>query len=106
MGKRTGRKPDRLVTACLHGIVSRYCGGYRLPNHPPTGAVREAALTEIRRQTTRADLLAEVAGLRLGYDGDQAAHDLLVEAGADVRLIPAWVEEGQRRRNKPLHSAP
>lgn len=102
-----GRKPDRLVTACLHGIVSRYCGGYRLPNHHPlAGAAREAALTEIRGQTTRSDLLAEVAGLRLGFDGDQAAHDLLVEAGADTGLIPAWVEEGRRRRNKPLHSAP
>lgn len=107
MGKRAGRKSDELVTACLHGIVSRYCGGYRLPSlQPPAGADREAALAEIRGQTTRADLLAEVAGLMLGFDGNQAAHDLLIEAGADTGLIPAWVEEGRRRRNKPLHSAP
>lgn len=101
MGKRTGRKSDELITASLLGIVARHCHG-----GPLTGDQRDAAIAEIRGETTRADLLAEVAGLKLGFDGDQAAHNLLVEAGADVALIPAWVEEGDRRARKLPHSAP
>lgn len=101
MGKRTGPKPDELITASLLGIVARHCR-----SGPPTGEQRAAVLAEIRDETTRADLLAEVAGLKLGFDGNQAAHDLLVEAGADTGLIPAWVEEGERRARKLPHSAP
>jgi hypothetical protein len=49
----------------------------------------------------RADLLAEVAGIFEGASegelGEPAAQ-LCRDAGADPDAIPAWVEEGRRRR--------
>ena len=53
----------------------------------------------------RADLLAEVAGLEVGCTegqldeprGRQAAC-LCRKVGADLEAIPAWIEEGRRRR--------
>jgi hypothetical protein len=53
----------------------------------------------------RADLLAHVAGLLEGF-GDGALDEPLVRqaarlcwaAGADPDSIPAWIEEGRRRR--------
>ena len=61
------------------------------------------------RGVLRADLLAEQAGLLLGASdrgGPHAAHqalagELLVEAGADLKLLPRWRAEG-RRRQMPL----
>ena len=53
----------------------------------------------------RADLLAEVAGIlegasegRLNEPLARQAAQLCREAGADPDLIPAWIEEGRRRR--------
>jgi hypothetical protein len=53
----------------------------------------------------RVDLLAEVAGIFEGTsEGEldeplaRQAAQLCRDAGADLDAIPAWVEEGQRRR--------
>jgi hypothetical protein len=53
----------------------------------------------------RADLLAEVAGLaegaaegQLDESRERQAADLCHKAGADPEAIPAWIEEGRRRR--------
>jgi hypothetical protein len=53
----------------------------------------------------RADLLAEVAGLLKGFGEGQLdeplarqAAGLCRDAGADPDSIPAWIEEGRRRR--------
>ena len=53
----------------------------------------------------RADLLAEVAGILEGArEGEmdeplaRQAADLCRKAGADPEAIPAWIEEGRRRR--------
>ena len=64
----------------------------------------------------RADLLAEVCGILIGAsEGEpnealkrQAAR-LCCLAGADPEAIPAWIEEGRRRRanaGKPPFSEP
>ena len=51
----------------------------------------------------RSDLLAETAGILLGAargtldEARTRAAALCIEAGADVTLIPQWVEEGRRR---------
>jgi hypothetical protein len=71
----------------------------------PTGDETAAAVAELREVAgDRPDLLAEEAGLLLGYYEDElgepqakAAAHFLVAAGADEALIPAWIKEGQRR---------
>lgn len=102
MGRRRAPKPDRLITASLHGILARRCQ----VSGPLTEQQRAATIVEIRAETTRPDLLAEVAGILLGAKGDRLARDLLVEAGADESLIEGWAEEGHRRASKARHSAP
>jgi hypothetical protein len=64
----------------------------------------------------RADLLAEVAGIFEGTsEGEldevfaRSAARLCRRAGADLEAIPAWIEEGRRRRASarlPPFSAP
>ena len=64
----------------------------------------------------RADLLAEVAGIFEGTsEGEldeplaRQAAQLCRDAGADPDVIPAWIEEGRRRRASaalPPFSAP
>lgn len=104
MRKPPKPRPDRLIVASLHGIVARRVreAGHR----PLEGIDRDAAIAEIRHTTTQPDLLAQVAGIILGFDGDRVGHDLLVDAGADVDVIPAWRAEGERRAAAPRHSAP
>lgn len=52
----------------------------------------------------RADLLAEVAGVGIGFAAEwnepraRQAADLCRLAGADEALIPRWIEVGQERR--------
>jgi hypothetical protein len=52
----------------------------------------------------RADLLAQAAGLTLGFHAgaldeprQHQAATLLIKAGADPALVPAWEAEGRRR---------
>ena len=63
-------------------------------------------MRELRKLASgRADLLAEVAGIFEGTsEGEldeplaRQAAQLCRDAGADLNAIPAWIEEGRRRR--------
>ena len=55
----------------------------------------------------RADLLAEQAGLLIGFSEGtvmepfkRCAAGLLIAAGADESLVPQWVEEGRCRQSR------
>ena len=76
-----------------------------------------AAVAELREVVgDRPDLLAEEAGVKVGFhEGGldepraKAAAQLLIAAGADESLLPGWIEEGRRRaevRRRPLFSNP
>jgi hypothetical protein len=92
--------PDRL-------LVTQTAGSATLPG--PSGrlaADREAATTAELSQAPAgwAALLAECAGLVLGYgehQSDAARYrqiaDLCVGAGVDKTLIEAWIEVGRQR---------
>lgn len=92
---------DRLLGAKLCGEALHHAKWRAL-----TDEETAAAVTEIRQLAGgRADLLAEQAGLLLGFgEGTlseplrRCAAQLLVAAGADESLIPGWAEEGRRRR--------
>ena len=72
---------------------------------PLTGAGEAAALAELAEVADgRIDLLAEEAGLMIGFhdqDADAAVYlqiaELCIKAGADTALISRWVEEGRCR---------
>jgi hypothetical protein len=72
---------------------------------PLTPDEEAAAVAELARVAAgRADLLAQAAGLALGFHAGtleeprlRQAAGLLVRAGADEALIPAWEAEGRRR---------
>ena len=95
------RNEDDLVT------VARLTGAAR--RHAPRGAASweetAAAVAELREIAgRRGDLLAEAAGLLIGYyqgtpeevkAGTAARY--CRAAGADPSLIPRWIAEGQRR---------
>ena len=101
---------DRILVARISGTARRHVRWREL-----TEAEEAAAVAELRELAgARADLLAEVAGLEVGstegqlYEprGHQAA-GLCRKAGADREAIPAWIEEGRRRRanaNRPPFS--
>ena len=92
-------KRDKALLAEITGVARRLARG-RL-----SGAEQqEAAATLSQVAQGRADLLAESAGLAIGsQEGgrDEARHlqaaQLCIDAGADLSLIPQWVEEGRRR---------
>lgn len=91
---------DQLTVARLTGVAGRHA-----PFREPTGAETATAVTELREIAgDRGDLLAEVAGLLIGFYQEtkqerkaQAAARYCVAAGADPDLIPHWMEEGQSR---------
>ena len=100
---------DRLLIAELHGTAGHHSRWREL-----TDAEEAAAVVELA--AGRADLLAEVCGILIGAsEGElneplkrQAAR-LCCLAGADPEAIPAWIEEGRRRRanaGKPPFSEP
>jgi len=92
-------KRDKALLAEITGVARRLARG------PLSGAEQQeaaAALSQVAQG--RADLLAESAGLAIGaHEGgrDEArylqAAQLCIDAGADLSLIPQWVEEGRRR---------
>jgi hypothetical protein len=99
----TDKRPaaDRILVAQLTGTARHHARWREL-----TGAEEAAAVAALRELAAgRADLLAEVAGILEGASegeldeplGRQAA-DLCRKAGADLEAIPAWIEEGRRRR--------
>ena len=92
---------DRLLVAGLYGEARRRAQWREL-----TSDEEAAAVAELRELAGgRADLLAEVAGILEGArEGEpdeplaRQAADLCRKAGADPAAIPAWIEEGRRRR--------
>jgi hypothetical protein len=92
---------DRLLVAQIWG-QARHRARWR----PLTAAEEAAAVAELRAVAGgRADLLAEVAGILEGAsEGDldeplaRQAAVLCRKAGADPEHIPAWIDEGRRRR--------
>jgi hypothetical protein len=92
---------DRILVAQLTG-EARHHAKWRLL----TAAEETAAVTELRELAGgRADLLAEVAGILEGTrEGEldeplaRQAAMLCRRAGADPAAIPAWIQEGRRRR--------
>jgi hypothetical protein len=103
---------DRLLVARISGIARRHASW-----RAPAGNELAAAVAELREVAgDRPDLLAEVAGIGLGFhEGGldepraKAAAQVLIAAGADESLIPRWIEEGRRRaeiRRRPPVSNP
>jgi hypothetical protein len=92
---------DRILIAQLTGTAKRHARWREL-----SGEEEAAAVAELRELAAgRTDLLAEVAGLAEGFGEGQLneprarqAADLCRKAGADPEAIPAWIEEGRRRR--------
>ena len=92
--------PDRILVAQLGGTARRHSRWHAL-----TAGEEAAAVAELREVAGgRADLLAEVAGVEVGFaeewDEPRAAQaaDLCRRAGADEKLIPRWIEVGRERR--------
>lgn len=92
---------DRLLVAELYGEARRRAQWRELSSDEESAAV--TALRELAGG--RADLLAEVAGILEGAHEDKLdgpiarqAAMLCRKAGADAEAIPAWIEEGRRRR--------
>ena len=103
---------DRILVAQLTGEARHHARWRDL-----TEAEHAAAVGELRELAAgRADLLAEVAGIFEGTsEGEldeplaRQAAQLCRDAGADPDAIPAWIEEGRRRRaaaGLPPFSAP
>jgi hypothetical protein len=92
---------DRILVAQLTGEAR-----HRARWQDFTEAEEDAAVAELRELAAgRADLLAEVAGIFEGTsEGEpdeplaRSAARLCRLAGADPEAIPAWAEEGRRRR--------
>ena len=97
------RKPtDGILRAQLSGRAVRLARD--------GGSIAEA-IAELRDMAGgRVDLLAEAAGVQVGYwsakpsGGDAVvAAGLLIMAGADHKRIAQWVEVGRQRASKPMH---
>ena len=100
MTGQTARDLDQLTVALLTGAAWRHASG-----REPTGAETAAAVRELREMAGgRGDLLAEVAGLLIGYYRRtaeelkaRAAAYYCITAGAGLDLIPRWIETGSSR---------
>jgi hypothetical protein len=76
---------------------------------PLTADEETAALADLTLVAGgRTDLLAQAAGLALGFHAgaldeprQHQAATLLLKAGADPALVPAWEAEGRRRARLP-----
>jgi hypothetical protein len=94
---------DRILVARLDGAAGRLSRWGALDD-----AQAAAGAAELRELAGgRGDLLAEVAGVRLGTAESkgseyavqaEAVARLCRLAGADPEAIPGWIEEGRRRR--------
>jgi hypothetical protein len=91
---------ERLLAARITGTAARYARGRPLSEADEAEAL--ASITEVA--AGRTDLLAQVAGLAIGFSEggpdelrQQQAAQLLITAGADQGLLPEWIEEGRRR---------
>ncbi len=110
MNGPSAREPDRLAVARLTGAAWRHASGWAPAGWTPAetetaGADTAAAIRELREIAgARGDLLAEVAGLLIGYyrrtaeeRRARAAAYCCIAAGAGVELIPRWIEVGCSR---------
>ena len=94
------RERDQVMVPRLTGAAWRHA-----PGRAPTRAETAAAVGELREIASgRADLLAEVAGLLIGYYRRtaeelraRAAAYYCMAAGAELELIPRWIEVGCAR---------
>lgn len=92
---------DRILVARIQGTAKRHARWHEL-----TESEHAAAVEELRELAAgRGDLLAHVAGIFEGFSEGQLdeplsrqAAGLCRAAGADPAAIPAWIEEGRRRR--------
>jgi hypothetical protein len=100
VSERAARELDQLTVARLTGAAWRHASGWE-----PTEAGTAAAVGELREIAGgRGDLLAEVAGLLIGYYQQtaeepkaQAAAYYCIVAGASREPIPRWVQVGCSR---------
>jgi hypothetical protein len=100
MSEQAARELDQLTVARLTGAAWRHASGWE-----PTGAETAAAVRELREIVgRRGDLLAEVAGLLIGYyrrtaeePKARSAVYYCIAAGASLELIPRWVQVGCSR---------
>ena len=100
MSEPAARERDQLMVPRLTGAAWRHA-----PARKPTEAETAAAVGELREIAGgRADLLAEVAGLLIGYyrrtaeePRARAAAYYCMAAGAGLELIPRWIEVGCAR---------
>jgi hypothetical protein len=100
MSRPSARERDQLTVARLTSAAWRNASG-----REPGGAEAALAVQELREIAgRRVDLLAEVAGLLIGYyrqtAGEakaRAAAYYCIVAGAGLDLIPRWVEVGCSR---------
>jgi hypothetical protein len=100
MRAQAAPEADELTVARLTGAAGRHA-----PFREPTAAETATAVEELREIAgDRGDLLAEVAGLLIGFYREtkqerkaQAAARYCIAAGADPDLIPRWIEEGRSR---------
>jgi hypothetical protein len=120
MSGPSARELDRLTVARLTGAAWRHASGWEQAawepaRRGPAGwdpaavqtapAETAAAVRELREIAgARGDLLAEVAGLLIGYYRRsaeelkaRAAAYYCIAAGAGVELIPRWIEVGCSR---------
>jgi hypothetical protein len=99
--KRPANERDGILVAQIQGTAKRHARWRELNEDEHAAAVGE--LRELA--AGRADLLAHVAGIMEGFSESQLdeplarqAAQLCRAAGADLDLIPAWIEEGRQRR--------
>jgi hypothetical protein len=99
-------EPDHITVARITGAAHRHA---RL--RPLTEAEHRQAVTELNEAAAgRADLLAQYAGVAVGFhagEPGEALHlqaaQLCIDAGADTHQIPRWIEDGRRRAAIPRH---
>jgi hypothetical protein len=94
--------PDGIIKAQLAGTAGRYVGRKPLDV--------EAAVTELREIAHgRGDLLAERAGITLGFYTRENRDEwqrkaleaaLCIAAGADLTRLTAWIAVGQERAER------
>ena len=97
--------PDRLTIARLSAIASRHAARGTITDWQRAEAVTELAAVA----AGRGDLLAQEAGINLGFasarDGwehaiRQLAAELCIEAGADPAAVATWTEVGRERADE------
>jgi len=100
MNQPSARELDQLTVARLAGAAWRHAAGWE-----PAGAETVTAVVELREMAGgRGDLLAEVAGLLIGYyrrtaeeSRARAAAYYCIVAGAALEPMPRWIEAGCSR---------